>query len=56
MKPPADCLRVTVWAAWVIGADNRDGRNERLSRVPEILRAAVRKEVVWYFERTFRTP
>lgn len=56
MQKPADSLKVTEWTAYVIAGKDRNDRNARLDEVPEILRAAVRRKVVWYFQRTLRTP
>lgn len=51
-KPPADCLRVTRWAAWVAAGRDKAERAARLALVPEVMRASVRQEVVWWFDRS----
>lgn len=50
-QPASDDLRVTRWSAWVAAGPDRGARAERLAAVPAILRAQVRQEVVWWFER-----
>ena len=51
MKPLPTERRPSVWTAYVASGPSRDDRAVRLSEVPEVMRDAIRQEVIWYFQR-----
>ena len=49
---PSDAdLRPSFWTVYVASGPSRDDRAVRLSEVPEVMRDAIRQEVIWYFQR-----
>lgn len=51
IAPRSDDRRPSVWTVYVASGPNRDDRAVRLSEVPEVMRDAIRQEVIWYFQR-----
>ena len=51
MKPLPTERRPSFWTVYVASGPSRDDRAVRLSEVPEVMRDAIRQEVIWYFQR-----
>ena len=50
-KPLPTDRRPSVCTVYVASGPSRDDRAVRLSEVPEVMRDAIRQEVIWYFQR-----
>ena len=50
-RPSSTDRRPSVWTVYVASGPSRDDRAVRLSEVPEVMRDAIRQEVIWYFQR-----